>query len=48
VRYLISLREELTDMLKREERWQLAKQCFACIPVFVSLDLLQYKDVLEH
>lgn len=48
VRYLISLREKLTDMLEREERWELAQQCFACITVLVSLDLLQYKDVLEH
>jgi ribonuclease D len=48
VRYLISLREKLMAMLKREGRWQLAEQCFACIPVFVSLDLSQYKDIFEH
>jgi ribonuclease D len=48
VRYLVSLQKKLTEMLKREERWQLAKDCFQCLPVLVSLDLLQYRDVLEH
>lgn len=48
VLYLLSLRQKLSAMLKREERWELAQQCFACVPTFVSLDLLQYKDVLEH
>lgn len=48
VRYLLPLREKLTAMLQREERWELAQQCFQCLPVIVSLDLLQYKDVFEH
>jgi ribonuclease D len=48
VRYLTSLREKLTNMLKREERWDLAERCFECLPVFVSLDLLQYPNVFEH
>lgn len=48
VRYLIRVREKLITMLQREERWELAQQCFACIPVFVSLDLRQYKDIFEH
>ncbi|MDJ1175606.1 ribonuclease H-like domain-containing protein [Roseofilum capinflatum] len=48
VRYLISVKEKLIHMLHREERWELAQQCFGCIPVLVALDLLQYKDVLEH
>lgn len=48
VRYLISLREKLIDMLKREERLQLAQQCFEFIPLIVSLDLLKYKDIFEH
>ncbi len=48
VRYLLSLRDKLTAMLKREERWDLAQKCFECLPVFVSLDLLQYKDIFEH
>ncbi|MGB3692835.1 MAG: ribonuclease H-like domain-containing protein [Spirulinaceae cyanobacterium] len=48
VRYLISLQRKLTSMLKREERWELAKQCFACLPVFASLDLLHYQGIFEH
>jgi ribonuclease D len=48
VRYLIPVQEKLITMLKREERWELAQQCFATIPVFVKLDLMFYKDVFEH
>ena len=48
VRYLISVQKKLMEMLKREERWELAQQCFQCLPVIVSLDLLQYKDIFEH
>lgn len=48
VRYLLSVQKKLIEMLKREERWELAQQCFQCLPVIVSLDLLQYKDIFEH
>ena len=48
VRYLLGAKDKLTAMLKREERWELAQQCMKIIPVFVSLDLLQYKDIFEH
>ena len=48
VRYLLSVQKKLIEMLKREERWELAHQCFQCLPVIVSLDLLQYKDIFEH
>jgi ribonuclease D len=48
VRYLLSVRQKLIEMLKREERWELAQQCFACLPTIVSLDLLQFKDLFEH
>ena len=48
VRYLLSVREKLTAMLQREERWELAQQCFECLPTIVALDLLQYKDIFEH
>lgn len=48
VRYLLSVRTKLIDMLKREERWDLAQHCFSCLPTFVSLDLLQYPNVFEH
>lgn len=48
VRYLLGARDKLTAMLEREERLELAQQCFDCLPVFVSLDLLYYKDIFEH
>jgi ribonuclease D len=48
VRYLLGARLKLIDMLKREERFELAEQCFHCLPTIVSLDLLQYQNVFEH
>ncbi len=48
VRYLLPLKDKLTAMLQREDRWELAKQCFQCVPVFVALDLLYYKDIFQH
>lgn len=48
VRYLISLREKLITMLNREDRLHLANDCFQCLPVFVELDLNQFKDIFEH
>jgi ribonuclease D len=48
VRYLIGVQQKLTTMLKREERWELAQQCFRVLPTIVSLDLLQFKDLFEH
>ena len=48
VRYLHSIREKLTDMLKREDRWQLTQQCFRCLPTFIELDLKQYSGIFEH
>lgn len=48
VRYLISLRQKLTAMLEREERWELAQSCFDCLPTLVDLDLQQFGNVFEH
>ena len=48
VRYLHSLRDKLTIMLKREERWELVQHCLACLPTFVELDLRQHSNVFEH
>lgn len=48
VRYLLGAKDKLITMLQREERWELARQCMEVIPVFVSLDLRQYKDIFEH
>lgn len=48
VRYLLSVQQKLTAMLEREERWELAQECFQVLPTIVSLDLLQFKDLFEH
>jgi ribonuclease D len=48
VRYSLSVCQKLTEMLKREGRWELAQQCFNCLPAIVSLDLLQYQNIFEH
>ena len=48
VRYLIGVQHKLAEMLKREERLELAQECFRCLPTIVSLDLLQFKDLFEH
>jgi len=48
VAYLIRLRAELIKILKREERLEIAEECFLQIPLLVGLDLLGYNDVFEH
>lgn len=48
VRYLLSVQQKLVAMLEREERWQLAQECFNALSVMVSLDLLLYRDIFEH
>jgi ribonuclease D len=48
VRYLISVRQKLMEMLQREERWEIAQECFQVLPTLVTLDLLQFKDLFEH
>lgn len=48
VRYLLSIRQKLTEMLKREERWELAQASFEFLSTIVSLDLLQFKELFEH
>jgi ribonuclease D len=48
VRYLISVQQKLVAMLEREERLELAQNCFKCLPTIVTLDLLQFKDIFEH
>jgi ribonuclease D len=48
VRYLISAHEKLITMLEREERWQLAQECFQCLPTIATLDLLQYQNIFDH
>jgi len=47
-RYLLAVKNSLEKMLKRENRWELAKECFQCIPVIAKLDRLQFKQTFEH
>ncbi|VXD13001.1 ribonuclease H-like domain-containing protein [Planktothrix paucivesiculata] len=48
VRYLLNVQKKLVSMLEREERLDLAQQCFSCLPVIVTLDLLQFPSIFEH
>jgi ribonuclease D len=48
VRYLIQARKILITMLEREERLDLAEQCFGCLPTFGELDIAQYQNLFEH
>ena len=48
VRYLVSIRRKLIEMLEREERLELAQDCFKCLPTIVQLDLLQFQGLFEH
>ncbi len=48
VRFLLQAKEKLEYMLKREERWELAKSCFNCIPVISELDRKRYTNIFDH
>ena len=50
VLYLHALREKLNDVLKREDRFELANECFKFLPVRVVLDIKGWNaiDIFEH
>jgi ribonuclease D len=48
VRYLLPIYKTLTQMLKREDRYDLALSCFNHIPTLVELDLLGYENIFRH
>ncbi|WP_255092187.1 ribonuclease D [Synechococcus sp. J7-Johnson] len=48
VRYLLAARHALATILVREERLDLARRCFACLPVFAELDRSRFGSVFEH
>jgi ribonuclease D len=48
VRYLLPARERLIQMLKREERLDLAQRSFQCIPVIAELDRGRFGAIFEH
>src|SRR5437867_2743441 len=48
VTLLLPLMDRLEDMLDREARKDLARQCFKVIPVMALLDLMGYDLLFEH
>ncbi len=48
VRWLLAARDRLELMLRREERWELAQRCFACLPVIAELDRNRFGAIFEH
>jgi ribonuclease D len=48
VRYLLPAYHRLITILEREERIELARRCFLCIPVFADLDRQRFGSVFEH
>jgi ribonuclease D len=48
VTLLLPLMDRLDEMLRREERHELAQECFRVIPTFSRLDVLGYDELFEH
>ena len=48
VRYLLQAKEKLEEMLKREDRWEIAKKCFQCIPILSELDIRRFTNIFDH
>ncbi len=48
VRYLLGAKQKLEEMLKREDRWELAKKCFDCVPIFSELDRKRFINIFDH
>ncbi len=48
VRFLIAARHQLKKMLKREDRWELARKCFQALPVIAELDRYRYTNIFDH
>ena len=48
VKYLIDAMHKLKVILKREGRYELAKQCFRTVPVHSDLDILKFSNVFDH
>jgi ribonuclease D len=48
VTLLLPLMDRLHEMVRREGREELARDCFRAIPTFAELDLLGFVDLFEH
>jgi len=47
-RYLIAAKSILEEMLKREERWELAQKSFGCISIIAELDRSRFNNIFDH
>jgi len=48
VTLLLQLKDRLQAMLEREQRSELAQECFRAIPVMAKLDILGFDLLFEH
>jgi ribonuclease D len=48
VTLLLPLKDCLHELLVREQREELAQECFRAIPTFARLDLLGFQNLFEH
>ena len=48
VKYLIEAMKKLELILKREGRFELAKECFKTVNVLADLDILKYQNIFDH
>ena len=48
VTLLLQLKDKLDELLAREGRAELARRCFAVIPVMARLDVMGFVDLFEH
>ena len=48
VLYLHELKTKLNELLKREQKYELAHKCFKTIPVHSELDILKFSNIFEH
>ena len=48
VRYLIDAMKKLTEILKRESRYEIANSCFKAVPIHSDLDINHFKNIVEH
>ena len=48
VKYLIEAMHKLKVILRRENRYELAKKCFKTISLYADLDILRFSNIFEH
>jgi len=48
VTLLLALKDCLHELLVREQREELAEECFRAIPTFAKLDILGFQSLFEH